>query len=138
MKTINKIDFQFIDEFSAEIGNLQDITPLQKEQLQTCMKLSSYYDVVSNTFDINNIEDIFSEVKGGWINAFLYQIIDNDTREILYDFWVYNEENGIILIHNTTNDIGIYMSDYTFEKANNNPFNKDLNEDFVDLLQATF
>lgn len=138
MKTINNIDFVFIDEFSAEIGNLQDITPLQKEQLQDCMKLSSYYDVVSKTFDINNIEDIFSEVKGGWCSAILYQIINKDTEEILYDFWVYDEENGIILVHNTTNNIGIFMSEYTFEKANDNPFNKELDENFVALLQATY
>lgn len=134
----DKITFEFIDEFSAENGNLHSLTPAQLEQLKSCIQLSSYQEFASNTFDLHNVDDIFSEVKGGFCMACLYHIVNAGTQEVLYDFWTYNEEDGIIFLPDTTTNIGIFMTQFLFEKANDTIYNKTLDDAFISALQDAF
>lgn len=88
--------------------------------------------------DTSDMANLFREELGGWAFACLYHIIHKDTDEIMFDFWVFNEDCGTIFEHDTKNNIEIYMNDYVFEKAKVNKFNKKLSEDFPQILESAF
>jgi hypothetical protein len=138
MKNIKNISFDFIADYSIDDDSISSLTDNQKAQLQTCMILNNYKDFVNDDFDIENIEHLFSEELGGWAFASLYHIVNEDTKEIMFDFWSYNEEDGIIFVHNTANHIGIFMTQFNFELAVENEFNKDLPLNFTQLLQDVY
>ncbi len=138
MKNIKNISFDFVDDYSIDDDSISKLTDIQKEQLKACMILNNYKDFVNDDFNIKNIEHLFREELGGWAFASLYHIIDEDTKEIMFDFWSYNEEDGIIFIHDTANHIGIFMTQFNFELAVENEFNKDLPKNFTQLLQDVY
>ena len=138
MKDIKNIAFDFVADYSIDDSSISNLTDNQKTQLQTCMILNNYKDFVNADFDIKNIEHLFREELGGWAFASLYHIINEDTKKIMFDFWTYNEEDGIIFIHDTTNHIGIFMTEFNFELAVENEFNKDLPVNFTRLLQDVY
>ena len=137
-KNIKNISFDFIDDYSVDDDSISRLSDIQKSQLQTCMKLNNYKDFVNDDFDINNIEHLFKEELGGWAFASFYHIINEDTKKIMFDFWSYNEEDGIIFMHDTANHIGIFMIEFNFERATENEFNKDLPDNFTQLLQDVY
>lgn len=137
-KNIKNISFDFVDDYSVDDDSITRLSDIQKTQLKSCMQLNNYKDFVNEDFDIENTEHLFREELGGWAFASLYHIINEDTKKIMFDFWSYNEEDGIIFMHDTANHIGIFMIEFNFERAIENEFNKDLPEDFIKQLQDAF
>jgi hypothetical protein len=138
MNPIKNISIDFADDYSIDDDSISKLSDIQKAQLKCCMQLNNYEDFVNEDFDIDNTEHFFREELGGWAFASFYHIINEDTKEIMFDFWSYNEEDGIIFVHGTTNHIGIFMVEFNFELAIENEFNKDLPENFTQLLQDAF
>ena len=138
MKNIKNITFDFVDDYSIDDDSISKLTDIQKAQLKSCMQLNNYKDFVNEDFDIDNTEHLFREELGGWAFASLYHIINEDTKKIMFDFWTYNEEDGIIYMHNATNHIGIFMTQFNFECAVENEFNKDIQKNFIQLLQDVY
>ena len=138
MKFIKNIAFDFVDDYSIGDNSISKLTDIQKAQLKSCMQLNNYKDFINEDFDIDNTEHLFREELGGWAFASLYHIINEDTKKIMFDFWTYNEEDGIIFVHNTANHIGIFMTQFNFELAVENEFNKDLPLNFTQLLQDVY
>ncbi len=138
MKFIKNIAFDFVDDYSIGDNSISKLTDIQKAQLKSCMQLNNYKDFINEDFDIDNTEHLFREELGGWAFASLYHIINEDTKKIMFDFWTYNEEDGIIFVHNTANHIGIFMTEFNFELAVENEFNKDLPVNFTRLLQDVY
>jgi hypothetical protein len=134
---MENIRFEFIEEFKIESNNFNSLTPTQKEQLIACIPLCLIESDAEN-MDTSDIVNLFREEKGGWAFACFYHIINKDTDEIVFDFWVFNEDTGIIFETNTKNNLEIYMLDYTFELAKENMFNKKLPKNFTVTLQHTF
>ncbi len=137
-KNLKNISFDFVDDYSIDDNSISKLSDIQKAQLKSCMQLNNYKDFVNEDFDIDNTEHLFREELGGWAFASLYHIINEDAKEILFDFWSYNEEDGIIFMHNSTNHIGIFMTQFNFERAIENEFNKDLPDNFTQLLQDAY
>lgn len=134
---MKNIEFNFIEEYKIDIDNFNTLNDIQKKQLISCVPLYLIEEDVKN-MDTSDITNLFREENGGWAEAFFYNIINNDTNEIAFDFWMFNEESGVIFEHNTTNNIEIYMSDYKFEMANSNQFNQKLPNDFTDILEKSY
>ncbi len=134
---MKNIEFDFIEEFTIELNNFNLLTPIQKEQLIVCVPLCLFEDDVETLINSDTV-NLFREEKGGWAFACFYNIIDTDTDTVVFDFWVFNEDTGIIFETNTTNNIEIYMNDYVFVKANKNIFNAKLPENFATILENTF
>ncbi len=134
---MENIEFVFIEEFKIEHNNFHLLTPIQKEQLIACVPLCLIESDAKN-MDVSDIVNLFREELGGWAFACFYHIIHKDTDEIMFDFWVFNEDTGIIFETNTTNNVEIYMSDYVFEMAKKNGFNKKLPKNFPHILTTAF
>ena len=134
---MENIEFVFIEEFKIELNNFNSITPIQKEQLIACVPLCLIESDAKN-MDTSTIVNLFREELGGWAFACLYHIINKDNDEVMFDFWVFNEDTGIIFETNTTNNTEIYMLDYSFELGKENRFNKKLPKNFAATLQHTF
>ncbi|MBA3679630.1 MAG: hypothetical protein H0W73_00350 [Bacteroidetes bacterium] len=137
MKNIQNIKFDFLADYKIEDDNFKNLTAVQKQQLIACVPLYLIESDAEN-MDVSDIVNLFREEDGGWAEACLYHILDTDSDEIAFDFWVFNEDSGTIFEHNTINNIEIYMNDYNFELARANAFNKKLPENFVDVLQQEF
>ncbi len=134
---MKNIAFEFIEEFKIELNNFDLLTPIQKEQLIACVPLCLIESDAKN-MDVSDMVNLFREELGGWAFACLYRINNKDTDEPVFDFWVFNEDTGIIFETNTTNNVEIYMSDYVFEMAMKNGFNKNLPENFPHILTTAF
>jgi hypothetical protein len=134
---MKNIEFDFIEEFKIETDNFNLLTPIQKEQLIACVPLYLIESDAEN-MDTSNIVNLFREEKGGWAFVCLYHIINKDTDEVMFDFWVFSEDAGAIFEHDTLNNIEIYMLDYKFELAKNNEFNKKLPKNFSEILQNAY
>jgi hypothetical protein len=134
---MNNIKFEFIEEFKIELNNFKLLTTIQKEQLIACVPLCLIENDAKN-INTSNIENLFHEENGGWAFACLYRIINNNSDEVVFDFWVFNEDTGIIFEHNTIKNVEIYMNDYAFEVAKKNKINEKLPKDFPTILEDAF
>lgn len=132
---MKNIEIDFIEEFKIELNNFSSLTNIQKEQLIACVSLYLIESDAQN-MDCSNISNLFREELGGWAFACFYNIIDKDTNQIVFDFWTFNDDCGVIFEHNTHNNIEIYMNNFAFEKANKNIFNAKLPENFVAILES--
>lgn len=134
---MNNISFKFIKEYGFEAGNLETLTPIQIAQLHACLPLY-YGEEEAAEIDKSNIGNLFDEETERWAFASLYHIIDNGTNEVLYDFWEYNADSGTIFVHNSKEHIGIFMMQFDFGLVEKNEYNRQLPENFADILQKAF
>lgn len=134
---MEKISFEFIDEYSVENDNLGDLSTIQQKQLATCIVLY-YGEEGSEMFDKNDMSSLFDEDLEGFSFASFYHIMNKETNEVMFDFWNYNADSGAIFVHNTTNSIGIEFIQFSFDFVGENEFNKNLPENFAEILQKEF
>lgn len=134
---MENIRFEFIEEFKIESNNFNSLTNTQREQLVACIPLC-LIESDAKAMDTSDIVNLFREENGGWAFACLYHIINKNTNEVIFDFWVFNEETGIIFEVNTLNNLEIYMLDHVFEMAKENKFNKKLPKNFAKILEDAF
>ena len=131
------VAFKLVEEYGPEFENLKALTPIQVEQLHTCLPLY-FGEEEASEIDKSNIENLFDEETERWAFASLYHIVDTDSKKVLYDFWEYNADSGTIFLHKTNHHIGIFMMQFDFGLAEKNEYNKDLPENFSEILQKAF
>jgi hypothetical protein len=134
---MKNISFEFIEEYGPEQENLDTLSKVQIEQLKACLILY-YGEEDAERFDVSDMTTWFDEDLEGWGYVELYHIINEDTKEIMFDFWCYNADSGTIFIHDKAEHIGIFMIQFDFDLAEKNAFNKSLPENFTKLLQDAF
>lgn len=134
MKTIA---FAFVEEYGAQFGNLESLTPIQIEQLHVCLPLY-YGEEEAAQIDKSNIANLFDEEAERWAFASLYHVIDAESKDVLYDFWEYNVDSGTLFLHQSTEHTGIFMMQFGFGFGEMNRHAKLLPANYPELLQKAF
>jgi len=134
---MRNIAFSFAKEYGAQFDNLASLTPIQVEQLHACLPLY-YGEEEASRIDRSNIANLFDEEAERWAFASLYDVVDAESKEVLYDFWEYNVDSGTVFLHNSTEHTGIFMIQFGFGFVEMNEHAKRLPSDYPERLQKAF
>lgn len=134
---MGNITFKMIDVFSKESNNLSTLSAIQKQQLIYCADLY-FGEEEAAEIDMNNIGNLFSEEEERWSEAEFYHVIDEDTKEIIFDFWCYNADSGTLFLHNSIDYAGFEMIQFSIDLIETNEFNEKYPENFAEILDNSF
>ncbi len=134
---MKNITFKMIAVFSKENNNLSTLSAIQKQQLIYCADLY-FGEEEAAEIDMNNMENLFSEEEERWFEAHFYHVIDEDTKEIIFDFWCYNTDSGTLFMHNSIDYAGFEMIQFSINLIETNEFNEQYPETFAENLDKAF
>ncbi len=131
------ITFQFIEVYSRELKNLTKLSAIQKQQLIYCAELY-FGEEETSQMDLSDISNLFDEEEERWFEAELYHVIDEDTKEVLFDFWLYNVDSGTLFTFNSLDYAGFEMIQFSIDLIEKNEFNEKCPENFAEILNNAF
>lgn len=132
-----KPSFRFIEEYSPFNENLHALSDVQIRQLKICTLLY-YGEEDAAEIDTSDLDNLFDGEMERWTSAVLYHLIDDDTNEVMYDFWEYNADSGTVFKHNSTEHIGLFMMQFHFGFVERNKHSKHLPDNFPQVVQAAY
>ena len=134
---MENITFKMIDVFSKVKNNLATLSAIQKQQLIYCADLY-FGEEEATEIDMNNIENLFSEEEERWFEAEFYHVIDEDTKENIFDFWLYNVDSGTVFMPLSIDYTGFEMIQFSIDLIEVNEFNEKYPENFAQILDNAF
>ena len=134
---MKNITFKTIDVYSKEKNNLAMLSAVQKQQLMLCAELY-FGEQEAAEIDMSDIGNLFNEEEERWYQADFFHIIDEDTKEIIFDFWLYNVDSGTVFIHNSIDYAGFEMIQFSVDLIETNEFNEKYPENFAKILNEAF
>lgn len=126
---MKNISFKLIESYGPEHNNVAGLSDVQKKQIAKCSELYGEVKV-----DETNVEDFFSDE----VDADLYHVVNEDTGEVVFDFWNYWVDSGTFFVHNTSNYAGYEMIQFSIDHIETNKHNEHLPDDFDEILNDAF
>ena len=134
---MENISFQMIATYGKEHKNLATLSAIQKQQLMYCAELY-FGEEEAAEIDMNNIENLFDNEEERWFEADFYHVIDEDTKEIVFDFWCYNVDSGTVFLHSSIDYAGFEMLQFSIDLIETNEFNEKYPKNFCEILNKAF
>ena len=111
---MENITFKLIEIYSKKRENLATLSAIQKQQLIHCAELY-FGEEEAAEIDMNNIENLFDEEEERWWEAEFYHVIDEDTKGIVFDFWLYNVDSGTVFMPSSLDYAGFEMIQFSID-----------------------
>lgn len=126
---MKNIAFKLVESYGIQHHNLSALSGIQKKQLVKCAELYGEMEI-----DEEHVEDFFSDE----IDTHFYHVINEDSEEVMFDFWNYGADSGTFFVHNTANYAGYEMIQFSIDHVETNKYNRHLPENFEELLNEAF
>lgn len=134
---MENVSFKLAGVYSQKLGNLASLSAVQKQQLMRCAELY-FGEEEAAGIDMNDIGNLFDEEEERWFQAECYHVIDEDTKEIMLDFWYYNVDSGTVFMHNSLDYAGFEMIQFSIDLIEKNEFNEKFPDNFAEILHEAF